>query len=84
MKGITATELPHRVDENASPSSWQGQQTRGERDLHLTNEGNSFFSQSTALASMELEGFDFKATCSLWLLIWGFFFIARGENSQSV
>lgn len=48
---------------------------QGESELHLTNEGNCFFSQSTAFASMELEGFAFKAACSLWLLILGFFLL---------
>lgn len=42
--------------------------------LCLTNEGNCFFSRSTAFASMELGDFAFKAACSLWLLVLGAFY----------
>lgn len=44
----------------------------GQRELHLINRGNCYFSQSTALALMELEGFAFKVVYLLWLLILGF------------
>ena len=82
MKGITATKLPHHVEENAS--QLLAATTNKGRDLHLTNEGNCFFSQSIAITSVELEGFAFKAAHSLWLLILGFFYCLWRKLTVSV
>lgn len=87
MNRIRATKLPHHKEENVGTLCSCSK--HGQRERHLTNKDNCCFSQSTAFALIELEGFAFIVYL-LWLLILGFFYClwregtVRGRHSHSL